>query len=357
VAFSFVRHDVSSAHAEPAAAGVPKRARLPYHGGMHHTIRLPLFALLAALSVSACGLLDDIMPHPTMREAHRHHTTQLATKISDSAHRMSPAPDGVGFKVTTYSTALGPMQVMHSVHPARPAKRAAMVWVTGGFPAGGMDAMAWTPQPRTNDQSAAAYHAAGVVMVYPTFRGSSGNPGHQESFFGEVDDLMAAVAFAKTLPDVDDKRVFVGGHSTGGTLALLAAEMAKTGDVRGVISFGPVDDVWSYGAELVLCKDTMAERFARMPGLYLDDIEVPTLVVEGSSGNIASLRDMRSGASGSESDNVTYAEIRGASHFDVLAPLNEVLAKAIVADDGQGTFRFDAHLLQQAFDAEQKRRR
>lgn len=54
-------------------------------------------------------------------------------------------------------------------------------------------------------------------VMYPTFRGSRGDPGPQESFYGEVDDLVAAVALTRTIEGVDTQRVYLGGHGTGGT--------------------------------------------------------------------------------------------------------------------------------------------
>ena len=75
-------------------------------------------------------------------------------------------------------------------------------------------------------------------MMYPSLRGGNNNPGHMESFFGEVDDVLAARALLAKLPYVDPERIYLGGHSTGGTLALLVAECS--GAFRGVFAFGPV---------------------------------------------------------------------------------------------------------------------
>jgi dipeptidyl aminopeptidase/acylaminoacyl peptidase len=40
----------------------------------------------------------------------------------------------------------------------------------------------------------------------------------------QLDDVMAALAFLKTVPGIDTQRVAVAGHSFGGQLTLLAAE-------------------------------------------------------------------------------------------------------------------------------------
>ena len=110
----------------------------------------------------------------------------------------------------------------------------AMVWITGGFPSGGIGESAWKAVDPKNDQSAKAYRHAGLVMMYPTLRGSYGNPGVQEAFLGEVDDVLAAVEYLSKLEYVDPKQIYLGGHSTGGTLALLVA--AASPRFKAVIS-------------------------------------------------------------------------------------------------------------------------
>ena len=55
---------------------------------------------------------------------------------------------------------------------------------------------------------------------------------------------MAAADYLVRDSSVDPKRFYLGGHSTGGTLALLVAEC--TDRFRGVFSFGPVSDVSGY---------------------------------------------------------------------------------------------------------------
>jgi dipeptidyl aminopeptidase/acylaminoacyl peptidase len=98
-----------------------------------------------------------------------------------------------------------------------------MIWVTGGFPPGGIGESAWSPPDLENDQSAQQYRQAGMVMLYPTFRGCAGNPGFQETFFGEVDDILSALKYLNTVPYVDPNQFYLGGRSTGGTMVLLAA--------------------------------------------------------------------------------------------------------------------------------------
>ena len=54
--------------------------------------------------------------------------------------------------------------------------------------------------------------------------GRTRSPGRVEFCAGEVDDVLAAARFLATQPYVDTNRIYLGGHSTGGTLALLVSE-------------------------------------------------------------------------------------------------------------------------------------
>ena len=60
-------------------------------------------------------------------------------------------------------------------------------------------------------------------MMFPSLRGGNDNPGNKEGFLGEVDDVLAAADFLSKQEFVDPNRIYLGGHSTGGTLVLLVA--------------------------------------------------------------------------------------------------------------------------------------
>src|SRR5262245_65351301 len=129
-------------------------------------------------------------------------------------------------------------------------------------------------------------------MVCPSLRGGNDNPGVKEGFFGEVDDVLAAADFLAKQEYVDPKRIYLGGHSTGGTLVLLVAECSDR--FRAVFSFGPIDTVARYGPEY-LPFDTCNPREIelRSPGRWLAMIKSPTFVFEGTlQGNIRSLKVM-----------------------------------------------------------------
>ncbi|MFZ6653954.1 alpha/beta hydrolase family protein [Undibacterium sp. TJN19] len=66
---------------------------------------------------------------------------------------------------------------------------------------------------------------AGYLLMMPRLRGENGGEGNFEMFGGELDDAIAAGNYLATLPQVDTQRLYLAGHSVGGSLAMLAAEM------------------------------------------------------------------------------------------------------------------------------------
>src|SRR5437667_549581 len=159
-------------------------------------------------------------------------------------------------------------------------------------------------------------------MMYPSFRGGNDNPGFKEGFLGEVDDTLAAADFLAKQDFVDPTRIYLGGHSTGGTLVLLAAASADR--FRAVFSFGPVDDVSGYGADnLPFPLSDRRELDLRAPVRWLHAIKNPVFVFEGTNdGNLAAMRAMQEASS---NPALHFYPVRGANHFNILAPLTRVI--------------------------------
>ncbi|MBX4869387.1 alpha/beta fold hydrolase [Rhizobium bangladeshense] len=67
------------------------------------------------------------------------------------------------------------------------------------------------------------YMDAGYVVMMPSLRGENGQRGNFSGFYDEVDDVLAATERLAHLPGVDPGRLFIAGHSIGGTLTMLAA--------------------------------------------------------------------------------------------------------------------------------------
>jgi dienelactone hydrolase len=64
----------------------------------------------------------------------------------------------------------------------------------------------------------------------------------------ELTDVLGGLAYLRGRPEVDVKRIAVGGHSFGGQLALLAAE--RDPEVRAVVAFGAAARSWEGSPKL-----------------------------------------------------------------------------------------------------------
>ncbi|HTQ59072.1 MAG TPA: dienelactone hydrolase family protein [Candidatus Solibacter sp.] len=63
-----------------------------------------------------------------------------------------------------------------------------------------------------------------------------------------LDDVMAALAFLKTVPGIDPDRIAIAGHSFAGNLTLLAVERDRT--VRAAVTFTAAANSWDGSPEL-----------------------------------------------------------------------------------------------------------
>lgn len=270
---------------------------------------------------------DNPADSETLLDRRSGFTTKLSKQLRDTDSFPEPPPEL--FSIVQFDTGLGPMNAMLSKPQNAEQKHAAIIWITGGFPASGIGESAWEPSDPSNDQSAKIYRERGLIMMYPALRGCCNNPGHQEGFYGEVDDIISAGKYLQSLEHVDKDRIFLGGHSTGGTLVLLVAE--STNMFRGVIAFGPVEDPFFYGMDCVNHGLFDAqERKLRAPINHLALIRSPTIVIEGSGGNLQSLVALRE-RSGGENPKLSFVEVKGVDHFEVLSPANRVLAEKIAS--------------------------
>lgn len=263
-------------------------------------------------------------------QAHDAYTTTLAKEEHDDDPIPDP-PEGV-FDLVYYPSKAGDLAAYVSSDPGDGQKHPMIIWVVGGW-GNGIDDFPWCYPEWDNDQTGSAFWQAGVLTMYPSFRGGSGNPGNYETLFGEVDDIASAYEYAATLPYVDPNRIYLGGHSTGGTRALLASEY--TDKFRAVFAFGAVDKIeYHNNSQFTFDTDNKEEYKMRSPIYWLDSVKSPTFLIEGSDGNSRNLKNIERT---SENDNIHCYIIEGADHFSVLAPLTRVVAQKILADTGAET--------------------
>jgi dipeptidyl aminopeptidase/acylaminoacyl peptidase len=277
------------------------------------------------------GAGSDI-PRQTLAQARRDFHTQLAIQFRDGTPIPTPPPNLM--RIVQYDSPVGSMGAYLTLDPGDNRKHAAIIWLTGGDSNTIGDC--WTPDPPNNDQTARAFRDAGIVMMYPSLRGGNQNPGVEEKDLGEVDDVIAAADFLAGEPYVDPSRIYLGGHSTGGTLALLVSE--STDRFRAVFSFGPVATIKSYGRRYAAPVDLTnpSEVALRSPDRWLWCIKSPTFVLEGADApsnrkSVEFMAQLRG-----SSPSVHFFVVPAATHFTILSPANRLLAQKILQDDQAG---------------------
>ncbi len=270
-------------------------------------------------------------PQATFSEARRSFTTKLIDQRGNKGD--VEKPPAALFSIVEYTSKLGPMPAYLSTIPNDGKKHPAIIWIQGGF--GNDIGDVWSEQPPENDQSAAVIREAGVVMMYPAQRGGNTSAGSDETCYGEVDDIIAAAEFLRKQKGIDPDRIYLGGHSTGGTKAILAAEASNV--FRAVFSLGPVGAVEDYGSDYFTFDAANRKEFEmREPLRWLASLQTPVYIFEGVDGNIESLRQFRDAAKQEGNGRVRCYEIPGNDHFSAIRPVCTAIAKQILKDDKGG---------------------
>ena len=196
----------------------------------------------------------------------------------------------MGYRKTAYKSSWDgmeiPVYVFSPLTPRGPRGHAAMVWVHGGVH-GTWDANPYLPFVREAVER-------GYVIVAPDYRGSTGYGKEMYDAFDyggkEVDDVLSAFEFLKTLPFVDTARAGIMGWSHGGFIAAHSlfrdAQPFKAGAAIVPVTnlfvrlarSGPGyqrDFAASIGA---MTHENYQEYVARSPVFHVDKLKVPILV-------------------------------------------------------------------------------
>lgn len=257
----------------------------------------------------------------TLARARQNFRTQI--QATSTANEPLPLPPINLFNTVLYQSVSLTLPAFVTPNPNDSKKHPAIIWITGGE--SNTLGEFWQQGSADNDQSASPYRQAGMIMMYPSLRGGNHNMGKIEYNYGEVDDVMAAAEYLATLPYVDRHQIYLGGHSTGGTLALLTSEIASQTNptlFKAVISFGATPYTL---AELPKGKE---ERL-RAPSQWLNDIRIPTWIIEGAEqpSNVDSLQPM---CTNNTNPKVHCVFIKGRNHFNILTPINQQISAQIV---------------------------
>ena len=285
--------------------------------------RLFSMAILLGVSISSC------FAAPSLASLRGNYQTSI--QVAPTMQMPLPKPPAALFDSVRYDSDGMSLAAFVTPDPNYGDKDPTIVWITGGE--SNTLADFWRKGSRQKDQTASPYRDAGVIMMFPTLRGGNDNAGNIEVNYGEVDDVIAAAEYLATLPYVDSSRIYLGGHSTGGTLALLVSEVASSTHpelFKEVISFGATQETM-FLQEVDFTGDEQREMDLRAPANWTNDIRMPTWIIEGKrDGNY---RDLKPMCDKNKSPMLHCAFIARHEHFSVLYPLNRHLAQQIMADE------------------------
>lgn len=269
-----------------------------------------------AVSISSDGTLK------TLTEAKAGFTTKIVH--NEEPYGPPDDPTGSPFDLIKYQSPAGALSAYLTRNPGDGQKRPAIIWITGGDCNSIGDV--WSESDPSDDQTASPFRMAGVVMMFPSLRGGNDNSGQREGFFGEVDDVIAAANHLAQQPHVDPSQIYLGGHSTGGTLVMLVAE--STDRFKAVFSLGPVSLASDYGGEYVYCDPRDEKEIAlRSPLPWLHCVKSPLYVFEGDDGgNWDTIKIMEKA---NTNPQIHFFNIPRHDHFTVISPLATHLAAQV----------------------------
>ncbi|GMU42156.1 MAG: prolyl oligopeptidase family serine peptidase [Xanthomonadales bacterium] len=211
-----------------------------------------------------------------------------------------------------------------SADPADGRRHPAILWLKDG------DSNSLGEFWESGQTSASAFREAGVVMAFIALRGGNGQRGRHEYFLGEVDDVLAAARHYAGIRYIDPARIYLGGHGSGGTLALLVA--AAGGPFAGVFAFGPVASADRYPRDRVpvdfASLDPLELRL-RSPIHWLADIGVPTWIIEGVDAP-SKISDLIELCEATSNPRIVCLRVPGANHASVIRPATRAIAARIM---------------------------
>ncbi|UXM95969.1 prolyl oligopeptidase family serine peptidase [Bartonella sp. HY329] len=284
--------------------------------------------------VSADHLSYELSP-VSLREAHKNYPATFYRKVFQPEDTGTPPADI--FNLVNYPAKDGNLAAFLSPDPKDGKKHPAVIWLHGGY--GGIGDFFWEDIEASNDQSGKGLRDAGIIMMVPSFRGENHNPGTFEMFMGELDDLQSALDYLKSQPYVDKDRIYLIGHSTGGTNTLLGNEYID--GFRAAFSLGGIPDLKlrlqygriSVGLPFVKTDEALA---IRSPRLFINDIKSPTFYFEGSEGWWDEFEEV---ARYAQNKQIPFFinKVPNADHFNYLQPAVALIAQKINADTGEAS--------------------
>jgi dienelactone hydrolase len=205
-------------------------------------------------------------------QARQHFQTKLVRRgPAPQQWRMERAP--LGAKEMEYVSGGLRLRAWASEPPRDGGRRPAVLFLHGGFAFGADD---W--------EQTRPFRDAGFVVMTPMLRGENGLPGSYSMFYDEVEDVLAAAEALARLPYVDGQRLYIAGHSVGGTLSLLAALTSNRFRAAASFSGSPDQMSWARGQPELVPFDPADQREfqLRSPLAFARSFKCPVRLYYGS---------------------------------------------------------------------------
>lgn len=258
------------------------------------------FALLFAPTASSFAMADDppliSRDYAGERKSFRTHLVKPGPAPDDGESLTEPPAE---VQLTTYRSGKLELLAWRSA-PRGKGKRPAVLVLHGGNAMG-----------RGHWDLAEPYVRAGYVALVPSVRGENGQAGAFSGFYDEVDDVLAAGRKLAAEPDVDPARLFLAGHSIGGTLTMLAA---MTGTLfRGASPLSGSPNAFAffnrYPEDVRFDATNPREFQMRSAVCYATSFKCPTLIqhsgTPAQAGPIADLTASRARAAGLKVESIS----------------------------------------------------
>ncbi|HWG45302.1 MAG TPA: prolyl oligopeptidase family serine peptidase [Gemmataceae bacterium] len=292
---------------------------------------------------------------PTDRDLLKARAAFQTKHISNSYKTDGPAdpPQPGTYQLVHYPSPAGQLAAYLTPNPGDGKKHPVLIWAHGGF--GGLG----------TGGAAEPARAAGFVVFCPSWRGENDNPGQFELFYGEVEDAVAAVNYVSQLPYVDPARIYMAGHSTGGTMTLLTVE--STPKLRAAFSFGGCPDVGNLmtlsggkGYDNTPFDYRISDETRLRSAIhFVGAIHTPTFFFEGSQSALY-CRDAKNMEQMAQRANVPFSAfvLPGGDHFNIVPPISRLIVRKMQADIGPTcNITLTQAEVQQSFQAQPRPRR
>ncbi|WP_321382163.1 alpha/beta fold hydrolase [Rhizobium sp.] len=245
------------------------------------TRRTVLTGMAAACVAPSVGMAFEVPAEPRLLrkdyiKAREHFRTHLLRKgpAPDKFEPLDPPSGAERIFYRSGRTGSVNLTAWVSRYKREKKPKPAVLFLHGG---NAMGAGQWAPLQ--------GYIDAGYVVMMPSLRGENGQSGIFSGFYDEVDDVLSAADRLAHLPGVDPKRVFLAGHSVGGTLAMLSAMSSYKFRAAVPISGNPnAFRFFTRYPDDIRFDDAVPHEFeVRSPVCYAHSFKCPILLLHAST--------------------------------------------------------------------------